>query len=77
MTHDLRIARVEKTLRWFEEDSALLDLRVKELSRERQESAKRFAAAVINETRAELHRLLEQRPNEPEPSLDPPCEPAD
>jgi hypothetical protein len=77
MTHDLRIARVEKTLRWFEEDRALLDLRVKELSRERQESAKRFAAAVIHETRAELHRLLDQRPHEPEPSLDPPCEPAD
>jgi hypothetical protein len=77
MTHDLRIARVQKTLRWLEEDRALLDLRVKELSRERQESAKRFAAAVILETRAELHRLLQQRPYEPEPSLDPPCEPAD
>lgn len=78
MTNDLRIAKVQRTLRWFEEDIPLLNLRVKELSRERQESAKRFAAAVIDETRAELERLLQEQPYEPQYEInDPPCEPAD
>ncbi len=61
LTNDFRIARVQKTLRWFEEDIPLLDMRVKELSAERQESARRFAAAVIEQTRAELEMLLQQR----------------
>jgi hypothetical protein len=77
LTNDFRIARVQKTLRWFEEDMPLLDLRVKELSAERQESARQFAAALIHQTRAELERLLQQQPEEarhPEQSL---CEPAD
>lgn len=64
LTNDSRIARVEKTLRWFEEDLPLLNLRVKDLSKERQESARRFAAAVIDEARAELKRLLAERPVE-------------
>jgi hypothetical protein len=73
LTNDFRIARVQKTLRWFEEDLPLLDMRVKELSAERQESARRFAAAVIDQTRAELERLLQERPEQiPHPS-----EPAD
>ena len=76
MTHEFRIAKVQRTLRWFEEDIPLLDMRVKELSRERQESARRFAAAVIDETRAELQRLLRERPSEVEVG-EPPCEPAD
>ena len=58
-TNSFRIAKVQRTLRWFEEDIPLLNLRVKELSREHQESAKKFAAAVIDETRAELKRLLQ------------------
>ncbi len=58
-TNDLRISRVQRTLRWFEEDIPLLNMRVKELSPERQESAKKFAAAVIEQTRAELKRLLQ------------------
>ena len=45
MTHDFRIAKVQRTLRWFEEDIPLLNMRVKELSKERQESARKFAAA--------------------------------
>jgi len=82
MTNDFRIAKVQRTLRWFEEDIPLLNLRVKELSRERQESAKRFAAAVIDETRAELERLLQEKPqtrqyDAPYEMNDPPCEPAD
>ncbi len=60
LTNEFRIARVQRTLRWFEEDIPLLNMRVRELSKERQESARKFAAAMINETRAELQRLLAQ-----------------
>ena len=77
MTNDFRIARVERTLRWFEEDMPLLNMRVRELSKERQESARRFAAAVIRETRAELERLLKERPDDRSSSAETPCEPAD
>ncbi len=62
MTHDLRIARIQETLRHFEADIPLLNLRVRELSTERQEDAKRFAAALIDQTRAELERLLRESP---------------
>jgi hypothetical protein len=75
-TRDFRIARVQRTLEYFENDVPLLNMRVKELSRERQESARKFAAAVINETRAELERLLREQPAEEEPN-EAPCEPAD
>jgi len=59
LTNDFRIAKMQKTLRYFEQDIPLLNMRVKELSKERQESAKKFAAAVIDQTRAELERLLQ------------------
>jgi hypothetical protein len=55
-----RISRVQKTLEWFEQDIPFLNMRVKDLSAERQRSAKQFAAAVIRQTRAELQRLLEE-----------------
>jgi hypothetical protein len=74
---DFRIAKVQRTLRWFEEDIPLLNMRVKELSKERQESARKFAAAVIDQTRAELERLLRERPVETHDPSEPPCEPAD
>jgi len=77
LTNDFRISKVQRTLRWFEEDIPLLNMRVKELSKERQESARKFAAAVIDETRAELERLLRERPTEVSDSGEPPCEPAD
>jgi len=77
MTHDFRIARVQKTLRWFEEDIPLLNMRVKYLSKERQESAKQFAAAVIRQTRAELERLLSEQSIYETAPAEPPCEPAD
>jgi hypothetical protein len=77
LTKDFRIARVQKTLRWFEEDIPLLNMRVKELSKERQESARQFAAAVIDQTRAELERLLREQPRDLEVSSEPPSEPAD
>jgi len=77
MTNDFRIAKVQRTLRWFENDIPLLNMRVKELSKERQESARRFATAVIDQTRAELERLLRAQPHEAIDSSEPPCEPAD
>ncbi len=61
LTNDFRIAKVQRTLRWFEDDIPLLNMRVKELSKERQDSARQFAAAVIDQTRAELARLLQEQ----------------
>jgi hypothetical protein len=75
--NDLRIAKVQRTLRWFEEDIPLLNMRVKELSKERQDSARSFAAAVIHQTRAELERLLQEQAVEASDAAQPPCEPAD
>ena len=77
MTHDFRIAKVQRTLRYFEQDIPLLNMRVKELSKERQESARKFAAAVIDETRAELERLLREKLAEVDDREGSPCEPAD
>jgi hypothetical protein len=77
LTNDFRIAKIQRTLRWFEEDIPLLNMRVKELSKERQESARRFAAAVIDQTRAELKRLLQEQPHDIHDPDDVPCEPAD
>jgi hypothetical protein len=77
LTNDFRIAKVQRTLRWFEDDIPLLNMRVKDLSKERQESARRFAAAVINQTRAELERLLREQPREKNHVSETPCEPAD
>jgi len=76
MTNEFRIARVQQTLRRFEEDIPLLNMRVKELSKERQDSARNFAAAMIAKTRAELERLQQQQPVEDNLS-EFPCEPAD
>jgi len=76
LTHELRIARVQQTLRRLQEDRPLLEVRVAELSEERQSQAKRFAASVIEQAEAELSRLLEERPVE-EPDSKVPCEPAD
>jgi hypothetical protein len=77
LTADFRIARVERSLRWFEQDIALLNLRVKELSPERQDSARKFAAAVVDQTRAELERLLRERPCDANDVSDGTGEPAD
>ncbi|MGD1022898.1 MAG: hypothetical protein ABR880_08970 [Candidatus Sulfotelmatobacter sp.] len=76
-----RVNRIQKTLRWFEGDIPLLNLRVKDLSPEGQQSARQFAADLINQTRAELQRLLEEQPEltceSSEVSGEVPCEPAD
>jgi hypothetical protein len=76
-TNSFRIAKVQRTLEYFENDVPLLDMRVKELSKERQDSAKKFAAAVIDQTRAELERLLQEQPEDQHDATSPPCEPAD
>jgi hypothetical protein len=72
-----RVARMQKTLRWFEGDIPLLNLRVKDLSAEGQRSARQFAEALVNQTRAELHRLLAEQPEAVSESGEAPCEPAD
>ncbi|MGA8621987.1 MAG: hypothetical protein WB660_26135 [Candidatus Sulfotelmatobacter sp.] len=72
-----RITRVQKTLRWFEEDIPLLNMRVKDLSAERQTSARQFAASLIGRTRAELHRLLEEQNALSSETAENTCEPAD
>ena len=74
--YDVKIARVQRTLRWLEDDASLLSLRVRDLSPERQKVAKSFAASMIDQTRAELTRLLQERTQESEDN-DMPCEPAD
>ena len=74
--YDVKIARVQRTLRWLEEDASLLSLRVRDLSPERQKVAQTFAARMIDQTRAELDRLLQERTQESE-QADMPCEPAD
>lgn len=73
-----RIARVQKTLRTFEADIPLLNMRVKDLSAERQKSARQFAEALVSQARTELHRLLEEERLRPVTDAgETPCEPAD
>ena len=72
-----RVARIQKTLRWFEADIPFLNMRVKDLSAEQQRSARQFAAALIDQTRAEMERLLAERPEPVSESGEVPCEPAD
>jgi len=76
-TNSFRIAKVQRTLEYFESDVPLLNMRVKELSKEQQDSARKFAAAVIDQTRAELQRLLQEQPEDQMDVNEPPCEPAD
>lgn len=77
LNSDFRIAKMQRTLRWFEQDLPLLNMRVRELSKERQESARKFATAVIDQTRAELEKLIRERNVASGESAEPPCEPAD
>jgi hypothetical protein len=77
MTYEFRIARAERALRHLEADIPLLNLRVQDLSAERQESARKFAVAMIAQARAELKKLLEERPLDLHNSSERPLEPAD
>jgi uncharacterized protein YbcI len=74
--YHVKIDRVQRTLRRLEEDVPLLAMRVKDLSAERQILAKNFASSMIEQARAELDRLMEERRQEDE-NTEPPCEPAD
>ena len=76
LAYDVKIARAQRTLRWLEDDVPLLAMRVKDLSPERQTLAKRFAANMIDQARAELERLMQERTQGSE-DADFPCEPAD
>jgi hypothetical protein len=77
LNSDFRIAKMQRTLRWFEQDLPLLNMRVRELSKERQESARKFATAVIDQTRAELEKLIRERNAASGESAEPASEPAD
>jgi hypothetical protein len=74
--YDVKIARVQKTLRWLEEDASHLPGRLKDLSLERQRQAKSFAATMIHNTRTELERLIGERDQQTK-EMEFPCEPAD
>ena len=73
--YDPRIARVQRTLQRLEDDARLVAVRVKDLSPERQAAAKHFADSIIDQAKAELLRLLQERSDREEQDL--PCEPAD
>jgi hypothetical protein len=77
MTYEFRIARAQKALRHLEADIPLLNMRVRDLSAERQESARKFAVAMVEQARAELEKLLEQRPLDLHDPAERPLEPAD
>jgi len=77
LSNNYRVARMQRTLRWFEGDIPLLNLRVKDLSLEGQQSARKFAMALVDQTRAELRRLQEEQPEDAYEAGDAPCEPAD
>ena len=55
-----KIDRAQRLLRMLEEDSHLLALRVAELTPERQQSAKDYAAQLTAQARTELQRLIDE-----------------
>lgn len=72
-----QVARVQKALQYFEGDMILLNLRIKDLSAERQQSARQFAEDLVLRTRAELQRLIAEEPMLASGREEAPCEPAD
>ena len=56
----VRIDRAQRLVRMLEEDVPLLAIRVAELTPERQQSAKKYAAQLTAHARAELEKLLDQ-----------------
>jgi hypothetical protein len=60
---EVRIDRAQRLLRMLEEDAPLLSIRVADLTPEHQHSAKSFAAQILEQTRAELKRLLQEKTN--------------
>jgi hypothetical protein len=53
-----KIDRTQRLLRMLEEDAPLLAVRVAQLTPERQQSAKDYAARLTAHTRAELEKLM-------------------
>jgi len=53
----VRINRAKRLLRMLEQDAPMLAVRVAELTPERQQSAKSYAAKLTAQTRAELEKL--------------------
>jgi hypothetical protein len=56
----VRIDRAQRLLRMLEQDAPLLAVRVAELTPERQQSAKNYAAQLTAQARAELEKLLQE-----------------
>jgi hypothetical protein len=56
---DTRIHRAQRLLRMLEEDAPLLAIRVSQLTPERQQAAKSYAAQLTAYAQAELNRLKE------------------
>jgi hypothetical protein len=55
---DAKIGRAQRLVRMLEEDAPLLAIRVAQLGREHQDSAKSYAAQLTAKARAELERLI-------------------
>jgi hypothetical protein len=55
-----KIDRTQRLLRMLEEDAPLLAVRVAQLTPERQQSAKKYAAQLTAHARAELDKLIQQ-----------------
>jgi hypothetical protein len=53
-----KIDRTQRLLRMLEEDAPLLAARVAQLTPERQQSAKEYAARLAAHARAELEKLM-------------------
>lgn len=56
---DTRIHRAERLLRMLQEDAPLLAARISQLTPERQQEAKSYAAQLTAHAQAELSRLRE------------------
>ena len=55
-----RIDRAQRLLQMLEDDAPLLAIRVAQLTPERQQSAKRYAAALAACARTQLERLRDE-----------------
>jgi hypothetical protein len=55
-----RIDRAQRLVQMLENDAPLLAIRVAELTPERQQTAKRYAAKLTACARAQLERLMEE-----------------
>ena len=60
LSMEARIDRAQRWVRMLEEDTRLLANRVRELTPERQKSAKDYAARLTEHARAQLEELIEQ-----------------